>query len=47
MLNESKQFQNLGHEVEARWRLVETAWSLNLTPSLLEVRRNQYILYRK
>ncbi|MFB3164733.1 HNH endonuclease [Neobacillus sp. 179-J 1A1 HS] len=36
-LNESKQFQNLGHEVEARWRLVETAWSLNISPSLLEV----------
>ncbi|MEM5014620.1 HNH endonuclease domain-containing protein [Niallia taxi] len=37
MLNEGKQFQSLGHEVEARWRLVETAWSLNLSPSLLEV----------
>lgn len=36
-LKESVQFQNFNYEVEARWRLVETAWSLNLSPSLLEV----------
>jgi hypothetical protein len=31
------QFQNLTPEVEARWRLVETAWSLGLPPHLLAV----------
>lgn len=36
-LNQSTQHQNFGHEVEARWRLVETAWSLNLSPSILNV----------
>lgn len=36
-LNESKQFENFGHEVEARWRLVETAWSLKINPGLLNV----------
>ncbi|MGF9964521.1 HNH endonuclease domain-containing protein [Bacillus rhizoplanae] len=40
-LNESIQFQNLEHEVEARWRLVETAWSLNMSPALLEVRYDE------
>jgi hypothetical protein len=37
-LKEQIQFINLPFEVEARWRLVETAWSLNLNPKLLEVR---------
>jgi 5-methylcytosine-specific restriction endonuclease McrA len=37
LLNESKQFNNFNYEVEARWRLVETAWSLNISPSLLQV----------
>jgi hypothetical protein len=37
-LKERLQFINLPHEVEARWRLVETAWTLNLNPQLLEVR---------
>ncbi|MCD0171943.1 HNH endonuclease domain-containing protein, partial [Deinococcus sp. 23YEL01] len=32
------QHGNLRHEVEARWRLVETAWSLNLPPRQLQVR---------
>jgi hypothetical protein len=36
-LVESRQFGNLPHEVEARWRLVETAWSLGVAPSLLQV----------
>lgn len=36
-LKESKQSPNFGHEVEARWRLVETAWSLNINSSLLNV----------
>lgn len=37
-LKEQLQFTNLPFEVEARWRLVETAWSLNISPKLLEVR---------
>lgn len=37
-LKEKLQFTNFEHEVEARWRLVETAWSLNINPQLLEVR---------
>jgi len=36
-LIQSTQHQNFNHEVEARWRLVETAWSLNISPSLLNV----------
>lgn len=36
-LVDSRQFGNLSHEVEARWRLVETAWSLEVAPSLLQV----------
>lgn len=36
-LKELFQFQNLPQETEARWRLVETAWSLNMNPALLEV----------
>ena len=27
---------NLPHETEARWRLVETAWGLGVNPSLIE-----------
>ena len=38
VLKERLQFLNLPFELEARWRLVETAWSLNLNPSLLEVK---------
>ncbi|MDG1144494.1 MAG: hypothetical protein P8N92_07475, partial [Burkholderiales bacterium] len=36
-LKESFQFANLRNEVEARWRLVETAWSNNISPNLLEI----------
>ena len=36
-LKERFQFQNLESEAEARWKLVETAWSLNINPNLLEV----------
>lgn len=36
-LNESSQFNNFDFEIEGRWRLVETAWSLDLTPNLLMV----------
>jgi hypothetical protein len=31
------QYSNLPHEVEARWRLVESAWHLNLPASLLQL----------
>ncbi|MEP0871146.1 hypothetical protein NDA01_15155 [Trichocoleus desertorum AS-A10] len=31
------QYQNLPHEVEARWRLVETAWQLNISRNLIVV----------
>ena len=37
-LKETIQYSNLSFEVESRWRLVETAWSLNINPSLLEVK---------
>jgi hypothetical protein len=37
LLNESKQFNNFNYEIEASWRLVKTAWSLNISPSLLQV----------
>jgi hypothetical protein len=36
-LKEIFQYQNLPFEVEARWRLVETAWSLNISPTILTV----------
>ena len=36
-LKEGTQFGNLPWEVEARWRLVESAWSLGIAPGLLEV----------
>lgn len=36
-LKESFHFQNLPQEAEARWRLVETAWNLNISPNVLEV----------
>ncbi len=31
------QYSNLSDEVEARWRLVETAWNLGINPNLIEV----------
>lgn len=37
-LKEGVQFPNLNEEVDARWNLVETAWNLNVNPSLLEVK---------
>lgn len=37
-LKESFQFTNFNGEVEARWNLVETAWNLDLSPHLLEVK---------
>jgi 5-methylcytosine-specific restriction endonuclease McrA len=36
-LLESYQYQNLSQEVEARWRLVETAWELNISRNLISV----------
>ncbi|MBC8285825.1 MAG: HNH endonuclease [Nitrospinae bacterium] len=36
-LTESNQFKNLPNEVESRWRLVETAWDLNISPNLIGV----------
>jgi 5-methylcytosine-specific restriction endonuclease McrA len=36
-LRQALQYRNLGHEVEARWRLVETAWELNMPRNALAV----------
>lgn len=36
-LLESEQFQSLSQEVEARWRLVETAWQLKISRNLILV----------
>lgn len=35
------QAQNLPDEVEARWRLVETAWQLNISKNLISVRYDE------
>ncbi|MEO0036826.1 MAG: hypothetical protein RIQ59_37 [Bacteroidota bacterium] len=40
-LKELYQFQNFNQEVEARWKLVETAWNLNINPNLLEVKYDE------
>ncbi len=36
-LHETVQVNNFSHEIEARWRLVETAWSIGLKSSLMQV----------
>lgn len=36
-LAETFQWRNLSHEVEARWRLVETAWDLGVSRNLVTV----------
>lgn len=36
-LIENEQSQNLAQEVEARWRLVETAWNLNISRNLITI----------
>jgi len=36
-LAEGGQFDNLPHEVEARWNIVETAWELNMAANLLRI----------
>jgi 5-methylcytosine-specific restriction endonuclease McrA len=41
MLKEQLQFTNLPFEVEARWRLVEVAWSMDISPHLLEVKYDE------
>lgn len=40
-LKESFHFQNLNPEVDARWKLVETAWNLQINPNLLEVKYDE------
>ena len=37
-LNELQESENLPREVEARWRLVETAWGLNMPTNLIRVK---------
>ncbi|WP_316819330.1 HNH endonuclease domain-containing protein [Pedobacter nyackensis] len=37
-LRDTFQYRNLYQEVDARWKLVETAWSLNVSQNLLEVK---------
>jgi len=39
-LQESTQFINFNQEVEARWKLVETAWEQNINSNLLEVKHD-------
>jgi hypothetical protein len=40
-LRDTFQYSNLGLEVEARWKLVETAWSLEINKNLLEVQYDE------
>lgn len=40
-LRNTFQYQNLGQEVEARWKLVETAWNLQVSRNLLNVQYNE------
>ena len=40
-LKETNQYVNLSAETEARWRLVETAWELNVTRSVIEVQHDK------
>ncbi|MEB8345881.1 HNH endonuclease [Flavobacteriaceae bacterium KMM 6898] len=40
-LKENFHFQNFDLEVDARWNLVETAWNLQISPSLLEVKYDE------
>jgi hypothetical protein len=35
------QYRNLNQEVDARWKLVETAWKLQINPKLLEVQYDE------
>jgi 5-methylcytosine-specific restriction endonuclease McrA len=40
-LLESGDFANLEREVEARWRLVETAWGLNISCNLIQIQQDE------
>ena len=40
-LGKSYQFENLSHELEARWRLVETAWTLGVPARSLQLSYTQ------
>lgn len=40
-LRDTFQYSNLGQEVEARWKLVETAWSLDINRNLLQVQYDE------
>ena len=40
-IKELFQYKNFNQEVEARWRLVETAWDLNIKAKLLEVQYDE------
>lgn len=40
-LKDSFHFQNFEQETEARWKLVETAWNLQINPNLLEVQYDE------
>lgn len=42
-IKELFQFRNLEQEVEARWNLVETAWNLQINPTLLEVKYDDQV----
>lgn len=44
-IKETMQYDNLSHEAESRWRLVETAWSINISPKLLQVHHDVYEEY--
>lgn len=41
-LRDQFQFDNFPHEVESRWRLVETAWELNISSNLLTVQVDEH-----
>jgi hypothetical protein len=41
-LRETIQYDNLNQEVEARWKLVETAWSLDIERNLLQVQYDEH-----
>ncbi len=40
-LKETFQYKNFDQEVEARWKLVETAWNLNINPNMLQVKYDE------
>jgi hypothetical protein len=40
-LKELYQYENLFDEVESRWKLVETAWNIGISPNLLQVRHDE------